>query len=188
MSLPNPSRTVKFTYEDYLLFPEDGKRHELIDGEHYMTPAPSLKHQIVVQNLSRTLGQYVYERKLGRLFVAPVDVVLSDVDVVQPDLLFVSKANASRLTEKHVRGAPDLVVEVLSEVTRKTDERIKRKLYEKYGVTEYWVVDPELEGVKVFRLTPKGYERAEELGPDDPVPLRSPLFPDLEIPLRKIFE
>lgn len=121
---------VKFTYEDYLLFPDDGKRHELIDGEHYVTPSPSTKHQRISGNLLYFLKDHLRRTKAGRMFDAPMDVVLSDFDVVQPDLLFVSSARASIITEKNIQGAPDLVVEILSDGTRKTDEIIKRKLYE----------------------------------------------------------
>lgn len=188
MMVSKPVRSARFTYEDYLFFPDDGKSHEILEGEHFMTPAPGIRHQIVVQNLSRIIGQHAYEHALGRILVAPVDVVLSEHDIVQPDLLFVSAANVSRLQEKHVRGAPDLVVEVLSAATRKVDERIKSKLYWKYGVLEYWIVDPELESVEVFRPGDGGFERAAELGPDRAEPLASPLFPGLQIPLAKLFE
>lgn len=108
-------------------------------------------------------------------------MVLSDLDVVEPDLLFVSSGRSSIITEKNVQGPPDLVVEILSETTRKTDEVIKRKLYEGHGVSEYWVVDPELETIKVYRMKDQGYLRAAELS-------LAPLLPGLQISLTEIFE
>lgn len=178
---------VKFTYEDYLLFPDDGRRHELIDGEHYMTPAPSTAHQRLVVRFSIALGTFLDRRKGGQLFVAPTDVVLSDLDVVQPDLVFVSAVRTSIITEKNIQGAPDLLIEILSETTRKTDEIIKRKLYERYGVGEYWIVDPELETVKVYRMTPDGYSRAAELSREAGDAIRTPLLSELSIPLIDLF-
>lgn len=179
---------VKFTYEDYLLFPDNGKRHELIDGEHFMTPAPSTKHQKISSNLHRIISYFVYEKDLGILFSAPTDVVLSDQDVVEPDLLFVSSARSSIITEKNIQGAPDLAVEIISETTRKTDEIIKRKLYERHGIPEYWIVDPELETVKVYRMTDQGYIRSAELSSESNNTLTTPLLPDLRIPLSEIFK
>lgn len=178
---------VKFTYEDYLLFPEDGKRHELIDGEHFMTPAPSTKHQRVSRKLLIALGNFLKNHPVGEVFDAPSDVVLSDLDVVQPDLLFISSARASIITEKNIQGAPDLVIEILSETSRKTDETIKRKLYEKYGVPEYWIVDPELETVKVYRMTGASYTRSAELSRETNDILSTPLLAAFSLPLSEIF-
>lgn len=182
------TRDIKFTYEDYLLFPDDGRRHELIDGEHYMTPSPSTRHQRISRNLLTLLHNYLRQSKAGEIFDAPTDVLLSDQDVVQPDLLFVSAAKAEIIKEKEIRGAPDLIVEIISETTRKTDEVIKRKLYERYGVLEYWIVDPELETIKVFRMTEQGYVRSSELSNEAKDILTTTLLPDLKISLSEIFE
>ncbi|MCZ6802229.1 MAG: Uma2 family endonuclease [Nitrospirae bacterium] len=181
-----PSST-KFTYEDYLLFPADGKRHELIDGEHFVTPAPITKHQRISGNLFLSLGTYIQKTTWGQLFTAPTDVVLSDLDVVQPDLVFLSAARASFVTEKNIQGSPDLVVEILSESSRKTDEIIKRKLYERHQIQEYWIIDPELETVKVYQLFAQGYSRTAELSIENSETLTSPLFPDWHLPLRALF-
>jgi len=186
MAAPNPQ--VKFTYEDYVLFPDDGRRHELIDGDHYVTPSPVTKHQRISHQLSRLLGNHVARTNAGRVFTAPFDVVLSDLDVVQPDVLFISAARASIITDKNIQGPPDLVIEILSETTRKTDEVIKRKLYERYGISEYWIVDPELETVKVYRLTDQRYARTDELSNEADGTLTTPLLSDLRLPLAAIFE
>lgn len=179
---------IKFTYEDYQLFPENGKRHELIDGEHLMTPAPGTKHQKVSRNILSLLHSYLKHTKRGDVFDAPYDVVLSDTDVVQPDLLFVSTGRASIITEKNIQGAPDLIIEILSETTRKTDEITKRKLYERHGVRTYWIVDPELETVKMYQLQEQGYGRATELARKSGEILSTLLLPGLTIPLAEIFE
>jgi Uma2 family endonuclease len=185
MSLP---RRVRFNYDDFLLFPNDGKRHEIIDGDHVMTPAPNIKHQRVSGNLFNALTNFLKVQKSGEAFAAPCDVVLSDEDIVEPDLLFVSAARAAIITEQNVQGPPDLIVEILSAATRKTDEIVKRKLYERYGVREYWIVDPELETVKIHRLTDQGYVRAAELAREANDILSTPLLPGFQMPLAELFE
>ena len=174
----HPASDVRLTYDDFLQFPDDGKRHELIDGEHFVTPSPNTKHQTIAGNLHGLIWTYLRQQPVGRVFVAPFDVVFSDFDVVEPDLLFVSKARqADVLTAKHVRGAPDLVVEIGSPGTRKRDETIKRRLYERFGVGEYWVVDPELDEIKVYRLADGRFARVAELALERDETLESPLFP-----------
>ena len=178
----------KLTYEDYLGFPEDGKRHELIDGDHVAEPSPNTIHQRISANLHRLLGNHVHQHRLGWLLAAPCDVVLSDVDVVEPDLLFLAVSHAERLTRANVQGPPDLVVEIGSESTRRRDETTKRHLYERYGVPEYWVVDPELETLKIWRLIDARYERIADLSAEAGDRLATPLFAGLEIGLAEIFE
>jgi Uma2 family endonuclease len=178
---------TKFTYEDYLLFPEDGRRHELVDGERFMTPAPSTRHQRISYNLVYFLGAHLRSTKAGQLFQAPTDVVLSDFDVVEPDLLFISAARTSIIAEKNIQGPPDFVIEIISETSRRTDETVKRKLYERYGVREYWIVDPELEIVDIHRLTDRGYVRAAELTLEADHAVETPLLPGLKLKLSDIF-
>jgi len=182
------TRDIKLTYEDYLLFPDDGKRHELIDGEHYMTPAPSTKHQTIVVNLTLLLGNFIRQNRLGKLFSSPVDVLFSDTDIVQPDIIFIATTRGTIIKDKNIQGAPDLVIEILSETTRKTDETTKRKLYERYGVAEYWIVDPELETVKIYRMTDRAYIRTAELSRETGDILNTSLLPELHLPLVDIFE
>jgi len=184
---PLVSGSTKFTYDDFLTFPGDGRRHEIIDGEHYVTPSPNTRHQALSMRLAVALGTFLEERSLGHLFSAPFDVVLSDIDVVEPDLLYVSRERADILTDQHVRGAPDLVVEILSPGTRKTDEVVKRKLYERLGVAEYWVVDPELDTVKIYRQASAGFVRAGELGTERGDILTTPLLPGFSVALAKLF-
>ena len=180
--------STHLTYDDYLQFPDDGKRHEIIEGDHYMTPAPRTKHQRVSGRLFVALSGFTASRRLGEVFAAPFDVVLSDANVVQPDLLFVSAARAAIVTEDNIQGAPDLVVEILSESSRKKDEVTKRKLYERFGVQEYWIVDPELEIVKVFKLTQHGYGRASELSKETNDVLTTELLSGFKCAVSEIFE
>ncbi|MEW6682206.1 MAG: Uma2 family endonuclease [Nitrospirota bacterium] len=181
---PSP---IKFTYEDYLLFPDDGKRHELIEGEHYVTPSPVTRHQRIVLNLGGFLNERLRNKQVGQVFVAPVDVMLSDRDVVQPDVLFLSPGRETLITDACIKGAPDLCVEVISDSTRKTDEIVKRKLYERFGVLEYWIIDPELETVKVYRLAEGRYTRTAELTRENHDTLTTPLLPGLSILLDTLF-
>jgi Uma2 family endonuclease len=178
----------QLTYEDYLLFPDDGKRHEIIEGDHYVTPAPKTIHQRASFNLALALGAFVKRHSLGLVLTAPCDVLLSDENVVQPDLLFVSTARASIVTEDNIRGAPDLVVEIISETTRKKDEVTKRKLYERFGVQEYWLLDPELETVKIFRRERQVFGRALELSKEANDVLTTDLLPGFDLAITAIFE
>jgi Uma2 family endonuclease len=180
---------VKLTYEDFVHFPDDGKRHELIDGEHYVTAAPIRKHQAIVMNLSGLIWSYLQQRPLGRVYGTPFDVIFSDYDVVEPDLIYISHDRARQIeTSPWVRGAPDLVVEVGSPSTRRRDETIKRRLYERFGVQEYWIVDAEIDAIKVFRRVDERYERVAELLLENDDVLTTPLLPELQMRLARIFE
>jgi Uma2 family endonuclease len=187
MKPPYPG--VKLTYDDYVHFPEDGQRHELIDGEHYVTPAPIRKHQAIVVNLCGLIWSYLQAHPSGRVFAAPFDVIFSNFDVVQPDLLYLTRERLSEIeTSPWIKGAPNLVVEIGSPSTRKRDETIKRRLYERYGVEEYWVVDPELDVIHVYRRVGERYERSSELSLEHGDVLTTSLLPELELPLSKMFE
>jgi Uma2 family endonuclease len=187
MKPSNPG--VKLTYDDFQQFPDNGRRHELIAGEHHVTPSPNRRHQAIAMNLSGMLWRYLQEHPIGRVFAAPFDVIFSDFDVVEPDLLYLSRTRMAEIeTSPWVRGAPDLVVEIGSPATRQRDETIKRRLYERFGITEYWVIDPELDTIKVYRRAGERYERAAELSLEGSDNLISPLFPDLQLPLATIFE
>lgn len=179
---------LKLTYDDFVLFPDDGKRHELIDGEHYVTPSPNTKHQGVSGNLYLLIGSWLEVHPIGRIFYAPLDVVFSNFDVVEPDLLYFSNERASEvLTPQHVRGAPEIVVEIASPGTRRRDETIKRRLYERAGVSEYWIVDPEVDAIRIYRRGQETFGRVVELSRETDDVLTTPLLPGLEMPLARIF-
>lgn len=155
--------TFKFTYQDYRNAPED-KRYELLDGDLVVTPAPGEAHQRASRNLTMQLGQWAKLAGTGHVYAAPFDVVLSDIAVVQPDLLFVSDERAHILTEENVQGAPDLVVEILSPSTAERDQTFKRSLYAKHGVKEYWLVDTDEKTVSVLLRDPQGFATAGVCG------------------------
>jgi Uma2 family endonuclease len=184
-----PESRTKLTYDDFVLFPDDGMRHELIDGEHYVTPSPNPKHQIVLGNLYLLIGSWLREHRLGRVMLSPLDVVFTKFDVVEPDLLFMSNERAAQvLTSKNVQGVPELVVEIGSPSTRKRDETIKKRLYERSGVSEYWFVNPELDVVRVYRRGASGFERPVELWREAGDVLSTSLLPGLDLPLVRVFE
>ena len=183
--MPTAQPVFKFTYEDYRTAPPD-KRYELLDGDLVMVPAPNLKHQTVQVRLGERLARFVRENSLGMLFFAPCDVVLSDTDVVQPDLLFVSSDRAHLLSSgENVRGAPDLVIEILSPATAERDRGYKRALYAKHGVAEYWLVDPSAETVLIHRLDSRSLVVARTFRREQT--LRSPLLPGFALDLEDVF-
>jgi Uma2 family endonuclease len=181
-------RIRKLTYGDYLLIPEDGQRHEIIDGEHYVTSTPFIPHQDLSFELSGRFWNYLKSRPIGRALAAPVDVLLSQHDIVQPDLLFISKERAGIVVDKrNVQGAPDLLVEILSKSTRKLDEVLKLDPYERSGVLEYWTFDTDRRSVRTFRLENERLVLAATLSAAAGDVLRTPLLPGFDLPLAEIF-
>jgi len=178
---------TKLTYDDLLLLPEDGKRHELIDGEHFVSPSPNVRHQRVLARLSVLLYGFVGEHALGEIFFAPLDILFSPHDVVEPDIIFVSTARSAIVEKANLRGVPDLLVEVLSPSSHRHDEVRKRALYDRAGVDEYWIVDPEAETVKVFRREGERYARPLLLSRHDGDVLATPCIPGLEVSLAALF-
>jgi Uma2 family endonuclease len=184
-----PTALPKLTYEDFLSFPDDGRRHELIDGDHYVTPSPLVRHQRVSGALFSALRAHCSATGAGEVFHAPLDVLLSSHDIVEPDLLVVLADQRDILTEEHVRGAPAIVIEILSPGTRSRDETLKRRLYARTGVREYWMVDPYRRAIAVCRQTAPGeLERAIELTAAAGDVLASPLLPGFSVPLAVVFE
>lgn len=134
--------TTKLTYQDYLLLPDDGNRYEVIDGDLFVTPSPVTRHQTIAMRLSHLFMTYLETHPIGTILAAPCDVVLSEFNIVEPDLLFVHHKSSARITEKHIEGPPDLVIEILSPGTAARDRTLKRKRYEHFGVRQYWLIDP----------------------------------------------
>jgi Uma2 family endonuclease len=178
----------KLTYDDYVLIPEDGQRHEILDGEHYVSPAPLTRHQNVSSNLHTELGPFIKRHRLGKLLAAPTDVVLSPYDVAQPDLLFISNERLGIVTEANVQGTPDLVIEILSKKTRRRDEGPKREIYERYGVRECWMLDSDSNSVRVYRRIGNRLRLIAELSAATGDVLTTPLLPGLEIRMAEIFD
>ena len=179
----------KLTSAELLLLPDDGKRHELIDGVHYVTPSPRIPHQVLIGRIFVAIANFLtVHQHLGRVFLSPVDVVMSEHDLVVPDLLFVTRDQQSILTDANVQGVPALVVEVLSPSTRRRDEGIKRKLFDQKGVREYWVVDPKAMRVSICRRAEDGsfpIVTTLEASVDDQ--LSSPLLPAFSLSMRELF-
>jgi len=176
---------VSFNYHDYLQLPED-KRYEILDGELCVVPAPNIRHQRVGLRLRLALYLYAQSRGLGEVFDSPCDVVLSEENVVQPDILFVRSQRSHIVGPANVRGTPDLAVEILSPSRRSTDLEIKRKIYARFGVQEYWIVDPDAATVEVLVWGESGYASARVFTGADR--LSSPLLPELNLPLSEIFK
>ena len=148
---------IKLTYEDYRTTPDD-KRYELLDGELILAPAPRTTHQRTLFELALVVGQHVKDHDLGEVFTAPTDVFLTDTDVVQPDLAFISNERSGIITELNIQGAPDLVIEVLSPSTASRDRGYKRTLYSRHGVKEYWMAGVESATITVLLLGDNGFE------------------------------
>ncbi|MEW6378176.1 MAG: Uma2 family endonuclease [bacterium] len=185
LSLKNRENRPKLSYRDYVLFPDNGKRHEIIDGDHFMSPSPSTRHQRISRNLAIIIASFLREQELGELFYAPCDVILSDHDIVVPDLIYVSNQNKGIITEDNIQGPPDLIVEILSPSTRSYDQVLKKDLYEAFGVKEYWIIDPDKETVEIYRLS-AGRFPGSEIHSRSQV-LKAGIIPGLEIPLDKVF-
>ena len=182
------SESRKLTYAEFQLVPDDGLRHELINGEHYVTPSPAPVHQRLVRELLVALHAYCRSTGAGEAFAAPLDVVLSSVDVVEPDVIVVLKDQSPMVTDTNGRGAPGLVVEILSPGTRHRDRGVKLRAYERHRVREYWLVDPDLRGIEVRRLTSDGtLSVAETLGAAAADALTSPLLPGFSLPQSALF-
>src|SRR3954447_13011061 len=168
--------SLKITYDDLLRTPEDNRLREIIDGELIVSPSPSFEHQNIVGALYRVISDFLDRNPIGRVAFAPLDTVLASDQVPQPDLVYVRHERLA-IVERVVSGAPDLVVEVLSEYSRRRDEVRKRELYEQFGVPEYWIVDPEADHVTVYRLANGVYDSGTIVR----TTLTTPLLPGLEI-------
>lgn len=184
-----PSRDDRLTYDDFVLFPDDGMRHEIIDGEHYVTPSPNLPHQELLGRLHVEIALFLRQHSdVGRVFLSPLDVVFTKWDVVEPDLLFVANDQIDILTTINVQGPPALAIEILSPSTRHVDEQVKLRLFDRGGVREYWLVDPDRDSVTVFRRQPDGsFVNVARLTGDGHDVLTTPLMAGLAIPLAELF-
>ena len=178
---------VRLTVRDYLSIPEDDEnRYELIDGELYMAPAPSWEHQDTVGNIYVALREFVHTDGLGRVTIAPVDVYLSDEDVFQPDIIYISIERLDIIHPNGVHGAPDLVVEVLSPGTERRDKTLKSARYAMFDVREYWQADPVAKTIAVLRARDGVFERVGVFG--EGMTLETPLLPGLRVDVSAVFD
>jgi Uma2 family endonuclease len=177
-------RAGRMTYTDLESLPEDGKKYELHEGEVFVTAAPRTDHQILLQNLEDILLHYVRENKLGFVLLG-VDVYFAEDTVYNPDVCFVGRESVSRIEEKFVKGAPDIMIEILSPSTAARDRGVKLQDYARYGVREYWIFDAKKRSAEVYVLRGSAFglrERLSEAGE-----LTSEVLPDLRIPLSQVW-
>ena len=172
------------TYEDYRKTPDD-QRYELLDGALVVLPTPNTAHQKALFRIARLVEDFVLERGLGGVFIAPTDVVLSDTNVVQPDVIFVSKERMSVVGDANIQGAPDLVIEIVSPNNPERDLVRKRDIYARNGVGEYWIVDPEARSIRVMTLEGSTYSIIGEYGAGDK--LTSPTLKGLGLEVEGVF-
>lgn len=161
------------TYDEYMAMPDDGRLYELIEGELVDRPKVTPAHQRVALNILVAL-----QSAPGEAFIGPLDIALSQDTVLDPDGMLITPERASIIGPLNIQGAPDIVIEVMLPETRERDEGVKRRLYERYGVNEYWLVDLESKSVKIYR---RGFE----------IPMgetvTSPLLPEFSLPIREVF-
>jgi Uma2 family endonuclease len=168
-----------FTYEDYAALPDDGRRYEVHEGALSVTPSPGVPHQEVSANLGDLLRGHVKQRALGTILYAPLDVILSDVTIVQPDLVYVDQARAGIITRRAIEGAPTLAVEIISPSSPRIDRVTKRELYQQYRVPYYWIVDPDARSIEAYELAENAYRLVAIASGAEPIAL--PPFHDLAI-------
>lgn len=170
---------VVLTYREYEALPADGRRYEIHEGELSVTPAPSPQHQIIIGNLFIALSLHVKSKRIGSILLAPLDVILSQTTIVQPDLVYLDPSRLGLISRRGVEGAPTLVVEILSPTTTLTDRSTKPQLYARHGVPYFWLVDPEGQSVEIFVLGTQGYSLALRASGSESV--NPPPFPDLAL-------
>ena len=177
----------EWTYQDYLDLPDDGRRYEIIEGVLYVTNAPDSDHQFTATEIARQLGNFVMAHKLGRVLTAPFEVHLSETTKpVLPDVLFISSARWPGRGIKQFKGAPDLVVEVLSPSTSRTDRVVKFSAYEQAGVAEYWIANPRSQSVEIYTLSGREYALAKEYIGEEVI--ESTILPGLQIVNLSLFD
>lgn len=180
-SVPRP-----LTVHDYRELPDAPPYQQLIEGELYLSPSPSWFHQEIVTNLARIFLPFLDKHDMGKIFFAPLDTFLTDLNVYQPDVMFISNERKSILKEDGVDGAPDFVVEILSPRTARYDRGAKRDIYGRTGVQEFWIVDPELKTVQVFRFAESADAPVATYGIQQE--FVSPIFPGLGVAVADIFK
>ena len=177
---------VRLTVDDYKQMPDD-LRYELIEGDLELTPSPNYVHHELVTRLFERLRDFLRHHNVGgKVFIAPFDVVLSEHNVVQPDVFYISAERRGIITMDNIQGAPDLVIEVLSPSTARRDRGPKRKIYARFGVREWWLVDPEARMVEVARLTQRGLETVRVYPP--PLCAESMILPGFRVDVAALFD
>ena len=188
MVLPKKER---WTYADYLsLLPPDSSGYQIIEGELIVTPSPRPSHQWVAGSLFNLIYSYLIQHDLGRVYIAPLDVVLDaqstePENIVQPDILFILKDRLHIVTDVNIQGAPDLVIEIQSESTARYDRVHKMRIYSRFDVSHYWIVDAGAQTLEAFDLAEDPPHLVASVAGDDIY--RPNVFPGLEIDLGKVW-
>lgn len=180
-----PPGRIRLTYDDYVGLPNDGKRYEILDGELFVTPAPTSRHQLVSINLEFVLLRHVREHRLGQIIDAPIDLILEPCTVAQPDILFIRAERGAIISERGIEGPPDLVVEILSPSSVRQDRTTKAALYARFGVPHYWILDPDARTFELYELEGDSYRLITK--ESDEATIRPALFPGLEIDLIEVW-
>jgi Uma2 family endonuclease len=170
---------IVLTYDDYAALPDDGLRYELHEGDLSVTPTPGVRHQLVIGNLHLILAPHVRASGRGEIVLSPFDCIMTDITVVQPDLLYIDAARRRLLSERAIEGSPTLAIEVISPYSARIDRRRKLALYAKHEVPWYWIVDPVARTIEVYRLEDGAYHSVATLEGD--VPRSLPPFDDLPL-------
>jgi Uma2 family endonuclease len=173
------------TYEDYRRMPEARVRNELFGGDLSVTPAPTPYHQRIVRRLASVLGAHADEHGVGEVLTAPIDVVLSPTDVVQPDIVVIRTDRLAIVGAEAIQGVPDLIIEVLSPATAARDRGRKKDTYERFGVADYWILDPENRTLEMYHLEGRAYRMAARVDQDT---LHATLFPGLAVDLNSLWK
>jgi len=176
----------KYTYQDYLEMPDDGKRYEIICGDLIMAPAPNTIHQKVALKIEYELLKFNDKENKGELFHAPYDVVMSDMNVVQPDILFVKTENLGIITDKNIDGSPDLIIEILSPSSSYYDQVQKKEMYARFGIQEYWIVDPIKQSIEIYLNKEYEFELKQRLLKEGEA--KSEVLNGFRIELKEIFK
>ncbi|MBM2805522.1 MAG: hypothetical protein HW419_3415 [Deltaproteobacteria bacterium] len=180
-----PPGKIVLTYDDYCELPNDRNRHEILDGDLSVTPAPRVNHQRISRRLLRFLDDHVVANNLGEIFAAPIDVILAPTTVVQPDLIFIAHDRAPIITERAIEGAPTLVVEILSPTTQQTDRVTKAQLYARYGVPHYWLIDPDQHVLEAYERSGERYNLVTKA--QDADVFTSSVFPGLSFQISDLW-
>ncbi len=178
--------TVRFTYEDYCNLPDDGNQYEIIEGEIYMAPAPIPNHQRISRRILSSLDRFIEKHDMGEMFFSPIDIVFSNINVVQPDLIYISREKTHIIGSKFIEASPDLVIEILSPGTENKDRNHKQKLYGKFNVPEYWIVSPQGRTIEQYSLQ-EGKMTLRNVFTIQDV-LTTKLLPGFELPVARVFE
>ena len=177
----------RWTYDDLAAMPEDNVIREILDGELFVAPSPVTRHQRIVQRLFFEIEDYLRSNPIGEVFIAPLDTVFAIDNVCSPDVLFISNERSSIIKRKNVQGAPNFVIEVLSEFNRDNDEIRKMAIYDRFGVDEYWIADPEINTIRIYRRRNKRLVLVSELAASAGDVSTTPILPGLTFDLTTLF-